>query len=140
MPRPFDRIACPAGRILLHPLLVLVPILMLGSPANTGAAQFDDSDRPRIGLVLSGGGARGASHVGVLKVLERERIPIDYITGTSMGSIVGGMYAAGMSPEEIEERLVTIDWATIFDDKIETRPGAANPVESGVGETARRGT
>ncbi|TGD81822.1 patatin-like phospholipase family protein [Hymenobacter wooponensis] len=57
----------------------------------------------KVGLVLSGGGAKGLAHVGVLKVLEKNRIPIDYIVGTSMGAIVGGMYAAGYSPEEIEE-------------------------------------
>ncbi|GAB3231607.1 patatin-like phospholipase family protein [Hymenobacter seoulensis] len=57
----------------------------------------------KVGLVLSGGGAKGLAHVGVLKVLEKNRIPIDYIVGTSMGAIVGGMYAAGYSPAEIEE-------------------------------------
>ena len=61
-------------------------------------------DRPRIGLVLSGGGARGAAHIGVIKRLEELQVPIDYIAGTSMGSIVGGLYAAGtfaMSESEI---------------------------------------
>lgn len=62
-----------------------------------------------VGLVLSGGGARGAAHIGVLKVLERERIPVSHIGGTSMGAIVGGLYAAGYSPEEIEAVLVSID-------------------------------
>ena len=76
------------------------------------------ADRPKIGLVLAGGGARGASHVGVLKVLERERIPIDYVAGTSMGSIVGGMYAAGMPPEEIERQLGAVDWEDVFKDKV----------------------
>lgn len=57
----------------------------------------------KVGLVLSGGGAKGLAHVGVLRVLEQNRIPIDYIVGTSMGAIVGGMYAAGYSPDEIEE-------------------------------------
>ena len=61
--------------------------------------------RPRIGLVLSGGGARGIAHVGVLKILERERIPIDVISGTSMGAIVGGLYASGMSAAQIEAEL-----------------------------------
>ena len=56
-----------------------------------------ESDRPRIGLVLGGGGARGAAHVGVLKELERLRIPIDAIAGTSMGAIIGGLYATGMT-------------------------------------------
>lgn len=70
----------------------------------------------RIGLVLGGGGARGAAHIGVLKVLERERIPIHAIAGTSVGAIVGGLYAAGYSPDEIEQAIVSIDWADIFHD------------------------
>ncbi len=77
------------------------------------------ADRPKIGLVLAGGGARGASHVGVLKVLERERIPVDYVAGTSMGSIVGGMYASGMPPEEIERQMAAVDWDGVFQDKVD---------------------
>ncbi len=73
--------------------------------------------RPRIGLVLSGGGARGGAHIGVLKVLEQEHVPIDAIAGTSMGAIVGGLYAAGLSPKEIEERLLSIDWQDAFRDR-----------------------
>ncbi|MCD4690245.1 patatin-like phospholipase family protein [bacterium] len=69
-----------------------------------------------MGLVLSGGGARGAAHAGALKVLEELRIPIDYIAGTSMGSVVGGLYACGLSPEEIEANLRAIDWDDVFDD------------------------
>src|SRR5512145_2166226 len=57
--------------------------------------------RPRIGLVLSGGGARGLAHIGVLKVLREQRVPVDFIVATSMGSIVGGAYAAGTTPEEM---------------------------------------
>jgi NTE family protein len=76
----------------------------------------DDAPRPKIGLALSGGGARGAAHLGVIQVLEENNIPIDYIAGTSMGSIVGGMYAAGMSVDEIEEELASIDWGEMFDD------------------------
>ncbi|MEN8178322.1 MAG: patatin-like phospholipase family protein [Pseudomonadota bacterium] len=74
-------------------------------------------DRPIIGLVLSGGGARGASHVGVLKVLEQMRIPVDIITGTSMGAITGGLYAYGYSPEELEKILKKTNWDDIFLDK-----------------------
>jgi NTE family protein len=70
-----------------------------------------------IGLVLSGGGSRGASHIGVLKVLEELRIPIDIITGTSMGAIVGGMYAYGYSVEEIEKELELTDWDAMFRDQ-----------------------
>ena len=57
----------------------------------------------RVGLVLSGGGARGLAHIGVIKVLEANNIPIDYITGTSMGAIVGGLYAAGYTTDQMEE-------------------------------------
>lgn len=67
-------------------------------------------DRPKIALVLSGGGARGGAHVGVLKVLQDNNIPIDMIVGTSMGSFVGGMYVSGMSPDEIKEMLTTTEW------------------------------
>lgn len=114
----------PHSRLALHevPLVYLVCglTLLLCAPATTFAADAVD-DRPRIGLALSGGGARGAAHVGLLKVLERERIPIDYIAGTSMGSIVGGMYASGLSPEEIEAQLVAVDWDDVFDDKIDRK-------------------
>lgn len=75
-----------------------------------------DVAHPRIGLVLSGGGARGAAHVGVLKVLEDLRIPISAVVGTSMGALVGGTYAAGMSPEEMERRLTSADWDRLFSD------------------------
>ena len=71
---------------------------------------------PRIGLALSGGGARGIAHVGVLKVLEEMRIPISCVTGTSMGAIVGGTYAAGRTPQDMEKRVVAADWETIFRD------------------------
>jgi len=66
--------------------------------------------RPKIALVLSGGGARGGAHVGVLKVLEENNIPIDMIIGTSMGSFVGGLYASGRSLKEIEDMLVESNW------------------------------
>ncbi|MCE5232535.1 MAG: patatin-like phospholipase family protein [Mizugakiibacter sp.] len=69
-----------------------------------------------IGLVLGGGGARGAAHIGVLKVLEREHIPICKIAGTSMGAIIGGMYASGYSPEDIERILGEIDWKDVLGD------------------------
>ena len=73
--------------------------------------------RPRIGLVLSGGGARGIAHIGVLKVLEEMRIPIDCIAGTSMGAIVGGLYAAGTSPADLEKLVTSIPWNEAFTDK-----------------------
>ena len=72
---------------------------------------------PTIGLVLSGGGAKGFAHLGVLKVLEEYRVPVHLITGTSMGSIMGGLYASGLSTAEIEATLSTVDWVAIFDDQ-----------------------
>ena len=75
--------------------------------------------RPRIGLVLSGGGARGLAHVGVLKVLERHRVPIDLIAGTSMGAIIGGLYASGMSADEIEHELLKVNWDGVFASRVE---------------------
>lgn len=79
--------------------------------------EMDSPDRPKVGLVLSGGAALGASHVGVLKELERLNVPVDYIAGTSMGAIVGGMYAMGMSADEIEKALEEIDWQDLFRDE-----------------------
>src|SRR5258708_23130547 len=73
--------------------------------------------RPRIGLVLSGGGARGAAHVGVLKVLEQLHIPIDAIAGTSMGAVVGGLYSSGFSPREIESIMTSLHWQDAFRDR-----------------------
>ena len=78
-------------------------------------------ERPKIGLVFGGGGALGFSHVGVLKVLEQNRVPIDYIAGTSMGAIVAGLYASGLSPEEIEHFLESVDWWDILKDKTKRR-------------------
>ncbi len=73
--------------------------------------------RPRIGLVLSGGGARGIAHVGVLKELEAARIPIDFVAGTSMGSIIGGLYASGMTPAELERRILGMNWDAVLSDR-----------------------
>ncbi len=73
----------------------------------------------RVGLVLSGGGARGLAHVGVLKVLEREHIPVDVIAGTSMGAIIGGLYASGLSAEQMERELLRIDWGRMFVSRVD---------------------
>lgn len=83
----------------------------------TPTVPSSSADSPRIGLVLGGGGARGAAHIGVLKVLERERVPIHAIAGTSMGAIVGSMYASGYTPEQIEAILGSVDYKTFFSDE-----------------------
>jgi NTE family protein len=84
-----------------------------GAPAT----QPDRVERPKIGLVLSGGGARGLTHVGVLKVLHELRVPVDYITATSMGSIVGGLFATGVSAETMGALVLATDWPALFSDQ-----------------------
>ncbi|HJQ98193.1 MAG TPA: patatin-like phospholipase family protein [Candidatus Polarisedimenticolaceae bacterium] len=78
----------------------------------------DPNSRPKVVLVLSGGGARGSAHIGVIKVLEELHVEPDMIVGTSMGSIIGGLYAAGWSVEEIEKEITELDWSTVFVDKL----------------------
>jgi len=89
----------------------------LSMAGNVQAGAPDPEGRPRIGLVLSGGGARGMAHVGVIQVLEEMKIPIYCIAGTSMGAIVGGLYAAGMSPAEMEKFVTSMEWNDAFKDK-----------------------
>ncbi len=92
--------------------LALAPAALAAPETRTTPA-----GRPRVGLVLSGGGARGAAHVGVLQVLEEMRVPVDLVTGTSMGSVIGGLYAAGLSPDEVSATIQSVDWVKVFDDK-----------------------
>ncbi|MBT8093125.1 MAG: patatin-like phospholipase family protein [Gammaproteobacteria bacterium] len=105
----------------IRPVLCL-SLLLAGSFATAAVAEQEDStngaieERPRIGLVLGGGGARGAAHIGVLKELERQRVPIDAIAGTSMGAIVGGLYASGMSADALAELVSSLDWADALSD------------------------
>lgn len=98
-------------------MLLLAIVAMLPYPAARAADASNANQRPRICLVLGGGGARGGAHVGVLKVLEELRIPIDCVVGTSMGSIVGGLYASGMSAEQIAQQMREMDWKDLFRDK-----------------------
>src|SRR4051812_37244782 len=88
-------------------------------PAAGASAPLARAARPRVGLVLSGGGARGLAHVGALKVLEQARIPIDAIAGTSMGAIVGGLYASGMRADALERELNAVHWDQVFSNRID---------------------
>ncbi|QQR73505.1 MAG: patatin-like phospholipase family protein [Holophagales bacterium] len=90
-------------------------------PAPGVAAASDEPRRPRVALVLSGGGARGLAHVGVLQALEAMHVPVDLVTGTSMGAIVGGLYAAGTSPAELEALVHGLDWHALVDDRPDRR-------------------
>jgi NTE family protein len=98
-------------------LLCLVLVGQLFSAAGLLAAE-PQARRPKVGLVLKGGGALGFAHVGVLKVLERNRIPVDLVAGTSMGSIVGAAYATGLDLDEMERTLGSTDWGALFGEKI----------------------
>ncbi len=79
-------------------------------------AATSSSARPRVCLVLSGGGARGMAHIGVLRVIEELKVPIDCIAGTSMGAVVGGLYASGMSAAQIESTMQSVNWQEAFRD------------------------
>jgi NTE family protein len=98
--------------------LLAAAVAVAGSPAAAQplppAAAAASAPRPRIGLVLSGGGARGLAHVGVLKVLESAGVPVDAIAGTSMGAIVGGLYASGMTAAQLEAEFLKVDWDRLF--------------------------
>jgi len=100
-------------------LCLLLGGLLSYQVAVPSARAAETENRPKIGLALSGGGARGGAHIGVLKALEKLNVPIDYIAGTSMGAIVGGFYAAGYTPEQIEDILKNTDWSAAFSDEPE---------------------
>ncbi|AIZ32147.1 patatin-like phospholipase family protein [Pseudomonas parafulva] len=93
-------------RLLLCLLLTLTPLVLHAA----------DAPRPKVGLVLSGGAARGLAHIGVLKALEEQGVRIDAIAGTSMGAVVGGLYASGYSIEELEHLALTLDWQQALSD------------------------
>ncbi|MEW6585213.1 MAG: patatin-like phospholipase family protein [Nitrospirota bacterium] len=99
-------------------IFVLLFFLILPSSILSQGISYasEAKERPKIGLVLGGGGAKGSAHIGVLKVLEELKIPIDYIAGTSMGAVVGSLYAAGSSAAECEKILTTVDWDDLFRD------------------------
>ena len=82
------------------------------SPATQSAAQ--PRPRPKIGIALEGGGALGLAHIGVLQWFEEHQIPVDYVAGTSMGGLVGGLYASGKSPRELEEIVAAQHWDVII--------------------------
>jgi NTE family protein len=104
-------------KLRLAAALTVLALVLAASALGAPEKPPKPGARPRLGLVLSGGGARGAAHIGVLEVLEELRVPVDLVTGTSMGSVVGGLYAAGLSPQELGDTIQSIDWVNVFDDK-----------------------
>ncbi len=104
-------------RCLSVTTVLIFAVLPITVFADCGPTTQDDSgSRPRVGLALSGGGARGAAHIGVLRVLREQNVPVDCIAATSMGAIIGGLYASGMSLDEIEQAIDEIDWDNVFVD------------------------
>ena len=102
------------------PRLLIALALLFLTPLTTFSQDTTIvKDRPKVGLVLSGGGAKGAAHIGVLKYIEEAGIPIDYIAGTSMGSIIGGMYALGYKSDEILDIISHVDWDRLISDNVD---------------------
>ena len=99
-------------------------------------------ERKKIALTLGGGGALGLAHVGVLEWLEEHRIPVDYVSGTSMGALIGGVYASGMSAKEVHELVAQVEWGRVFRGgpefrdlrfrRKEDRRAFPNPIELGL--------
>ena len=100
---------------------LFIPIVLFIFCANYLVAQeaITDAKRPKIGLVLSGGAAKGFAHIGLLKVLEEVGIQPDYITGASMGSIVGGLYALGLNAEQLEQIALSQNWELVLSNKVD---------------------
>lgn len=96
--------------------LLLLLIAAVSLPAQNESRQ---PQRPKVGVVLGGGGAKGAAHIGVLKYLEELGIPVDYVAGTSMGSIIGGFYAMGYSPKELTQLIASMNWSEYIGNKNE---------------------
>ena len=94
-------------------VIILFTSLLLHAQNNT------DYPRLKVGVVLGGGGAKGASHIGVLQYIEEMGIPVDYVAGTSMGSIIGGFYAMGYSPDELTHLISGIEWSEYIGNKID---------------------
>jgi NTE family protein len=100
-------------QILLSVAAFLLPLLFLAQQ-QASLKIAAPSERPKIGLTLSGGGARGLAHIGILKALDSAGLHVDFVTGTSMGSVIGGLYATGYSGKEIEQIAKHIDWDILF--------------------------
>lgn len=100
-------------------LVSSIPFVQSAYAKAASEPKEEDAPRKKVAVVLAGGGAKGAAHIGVLKALEELRVPVDYITGTSMGAYVGGMYATGMTADEIEALGSTVDWNSGYRDRVD---------------------
>ncbi len=98
--------------------IFFVLIICLSSVCFPASGQADDTERPKVGLVLSGGAAKGIAHIGVLKVMEEAGLTVDIIGGTSMGSIVGGLYALGYDAQTLEKIVLQQNWSFLLGDEV----------------------
>ncbi|MCB9502905.1 MAG: patatin-like phospholipase family protein [Deferribacteres bacterium] len=105
--------------ILANDTIIIKPALETKPLHEYDFMPYYPIERPKIGLAFSGGGANGIAQIGVLQVLYENEIPIDYIVGTSMGSLIGGLYAAGYTPYEIESMMASFDWTKVLIDRPE---------------------
>lgn len=104
-------------RLALATAAAVCAISLVGQTPGFERRERPSGERPRIGLVLSGGGAKGIAHIAILKAIDRAGLHIDYLTGTSMGAIIGAMYAAGYSGEQIEQISNEMDWMSMINSK-----------------------
>src|ERR1051325_11995671 len=96
------------------PISCLLCLMLIQSAFGQTDLQTALGKKPHLALVLSGGGARGFAHIGVLQILDSAKIPVNLIVGTSMGAIIGGLYAAGYSPEELQHMAERTNWSDVF--------------------------
>src|SRR5664280_509072 len=109
----------PSFTLSLQKLILINCLFCLFSFSRTADINAQKvSARPRVGLVLSGGGAHGIAHIGVIKVMEEAGLRPDFVTGVSMGSIIGGLYSLGYSADSLEKILKSINWKLILSNKL----------------------
>ncbi len=100
-------------------LFGLIGVAVLLTPRPASSQQTPNTEPGRVGLALSGGAAKGFAHIGVVRVLEEAGVTVDAIAGTSMGAVVGGLYAIGYSPDMLEEVATGQDWEALFTDGLD---------------------
>ena len=113
--------------LLVYLMLICCGLSMRAQQENEG-----EKTRPKVGLVLGGGGAKGAAAIGILKELERAKIPVDYIAGTSIGAIIGGLYAQGYRADDLEKLFRSQNWLALLADRDTTLVGKVYKEEDGV--------
>ena len=113
-------------------LLVFLMLICCGLSVMAQQQNEGGKTRPKVGLVLGGGGAKGAAAIGILKELEREKIPVDYIAGTSIGAIIGGLYAQGYRANDLEKLFRSQNWLALLADRDTTLVGKVYKEEDGV--------